>query len=142
MWIKIKLTRLDLKKNRTLNTRLKCIIIIIFEKKIFCLFRNLQNQSSGSDWWFSDKWYAHPSCACCRLYSPIITENYNIFDIYLYFKQQTAWQGMKLQLIKHNHLLTIQQVRPNKFTFPKDVLKVYSMIDNSLTFCWQTTNYS
>ena len=49
---------------------------------------------------------------------------------------------MKLQLIKHNHLLTIQQVRPNKFTFPKDVLKVYSMIDNSLTFCWQTTNYS
>ena len=49
---------------------------------------------------------------------------------------------MKLQLIKHNHLRTIQQVRPNKFTFPKDVLKVYSMIDNSLTFCWQTTNYS
>ena len=49
---------------------------------------------------------------------------------------------MKLQLIKHNHLRTIQQVRPNKFTFPKDVLKVYSMIDNSLTFWWQTTNYS
>lgn len=49
---------------------------------------------------------------------------------------------MKLKLIKHNHLRTIQQVRPNKFTFPKDVLKVYSKIDNSLSFWWQTTNYS
>ena len=49
---------------------------------------------------------------------------------------------MKLKLIKHNHLRTIQQVRPSKFTFPKGVLKVYSLIDNSLTFWWQTTNYS
>ena len=49
---------------------------------------------------------------------------------------------MKLKLIKHNHSRTIQQVRPSKFTFPKGVLKVYSLIDNSLTFWWQTTNYS
>ena len=49
---------------------------------------------------------------------------------------------MKLKLIKHNHLRTIQQVRLSKFTFPKGVLKVYSLIDNSLTFWWQTTNYS
>ena len=125
----MKLTwRIDLKKVEVwiLHLTVLIIIVIILKKNNF-LFVQKSSKSIISKWLmileqertahsllFSDKWYAHPSCACCRLYSPIITENYNIFDIYLYFKQQTALQGMKLQLIKHNHLLTIQQVRPNK----------------------------